>query len=92
MKTFEVEHRLSNLITSESRPTEEDLIMEVVIRMIKEMPIEYVKSLFSIEVIKGTDEELSHAFKNNNDYRCRLIKDLMRSNSFMIKASVTVKL
>lgn len=92
MKTFKAEHRLSNLILSESRPTEEDLIMEVVIRMIKEMPIEYVKSLFNIEVIKGTDEELSHAFKNNYDYRYRLIKDLMRSNSFMIRSQITVGL
>lgn len=92
MKTFKAEHRLSNLITSKSSVTEEYLVMDVVIRMIEEMPIEYVKSLFNIEVIKGTDEELSHAFKSNNDYRCRLIKDLMRSNSFMIKASVTVKL
>lgn len=92
MKTFEVEHRLSNLITSESRPTEEDLIIEVVIRMVKEMPIEYVKSLFNIEIIKGTDEELRHAFKNNYDYRYRLIKDLMRSNSFMIRSQITVGL
>ena len=92
MKTFKTEHRLSNLITSKSRVTEENLVREVVIRAIEEMPIEYVKSLFNIEVIKGTDEEMRHAFENNDDYRYRLIEDLMRSNSFMIRSQITVEL
>lgn len=92
MKTFKAEHRLSNLITSKSRVTEEDLVREVVIRAIEEMPIEYVKSLFNIEVIKGTDEELYRAFKNEDNYRYRLIEDLMHSNSFMIRSQITVGL
>ena len=94
---YRIEHKISNMLFTDTQITKEQVIREMVCRLVNDIPIEELKSIFKVEFIEGTYKSLDDYFLNNNiidDYlhnRLELIQELAKYNSSMFKCQISSK-
>jgi hypothetical protein len=91
---YRIEHKVSNFLFTDTQITKEQVIREMVSRLLDDIPIEEIKSIFKVEFIEGTHKNLDDAFSTSNvidnylNNRLELIQELAQDNLSLYRCEI----
>ena len=92
---YRIEHKISNILFTDTQITKEQVIREMVSRLVNDIPIEELKSIFKVQFIEGTYKNLDDYFLRCNvideylNYELELIQELAQDNLSLYRCKIS---
>ena len=87
---YKAEIKISNQVLTQQIIKDEDLFRDVAFKIIKELPINKIKQLFNLKLIKGIESELEKAYRENDAEKIDKIHILLEENTSLFVGEIDI--